>query len=274
MTTSRLLILAAVAATLAVAACNRDREPGKAAARAPAASAAATAASPLAYESKTRFAEVELTLPAALKTQPDLHAALYAEEVRALRQFAEGAQGERTEAGMPADMPPYAKDISIKATAETGRLLSLQRQDFDYSGGAHPNTLQSGILWDKTLKRRLAPSDLFAKGADLSALDQALCSAINAAKRQRSPDAVNLTLGSGDDWNCPRAGSTPFVLAAGSEPGKAAGLTFLIDPYQVGPYVEGAYEIDIPLAAFRSLLAPEYAAEFGGTLVKRPAPAA
>lgn len=269
---SRLLILAAVAAALTVAACDRD--PAEAPAKAPSAAATATAASPLTYESKSRFAEVELTLPAALKTQPDLHAALYADEVRALRQFAEGAQGERTEAGMPADMPPYSKEITVKATAETGRLLSLQRQDFDYSGGAHPNTLQSGILWDKALKRRLAPAALFAKGADLSVLDQTLCTAINAAKRQRSPDAVNLTLGGGDTWNCPRAGSTPFVLAPGSEPGKAAGLTFLIDAYQVGPYVEGAYEIDIPLSAFRSLLAPDYAGEFGGTLVKRPAPAA
>lgn len=271
MTTSRLLILAAVAAALAVAACNRDRDPAKAPAKAPAPAATASAASPLAYEAKTPYAEVELALPAAIKTQPDLHAALYADEVRGLRQFAEGAQGERTEAGSPADMPPYSKEITVTAAAETGRLLSLKRRDFDYSGGAHPNTLMSGLLWDKALKRRLTSADLFAKGADLSALDQALCSAINTAKRERSPDAVNLTLGSGDDFNCPRAGSTPFVLAASSQFGKAGGLTFLIDPYQVGPYVEGAYEIDLPLTAFRSLLAPEYAGEFGGALVKTAA---
>jgi hypothetical protein len=271
MTSSRLLILAAATATLVVAGCNRDRDPAPAAAEAPTAAATASAASPMSYESKTAYAEVELSLPSAIKTQPDLHAALYADEVRGLRQFAEGAQGERTEAGSPTDMPPYSKAIAVTVAADTPRLLSLKREDFDYSGGAHPNTLQSGILWDKALKRRLTSADLFAKGADLSVLDQALCSAINAAKRERSPDAVNLTLGGGDDWNCPRAGSTPFVLARGSEPGKAGGLTFLIDPYQVGPYVEGAYEIDLPLSVLRPLLAREYAGEFGGALVKADA---
>ena len=49
--------------------------------------------------------------------------------------------------------------------------------------------------------------------------------------------------------------------------GKAAGLTFLIGPYTVGPYVEGAYEIALPASSFRSLLAVAYADEFGGRAV-------
>lgn len=264
---ARPLALVAVSA-LVLAACNRDREPADApAADAPTAQATATSTTPLAYDAKTPYAEVKLSLPPALKGQPALHQALYADEVRSLRQFVEGAQGDRTEAGAPADMPPYQKDIALTAAAETGRLLSLKRVDLDYSGGAHPNTLRSGILWDKTAKRRLTASDLFAKGADLSVLDQALCTAINGAKRARSPDAASVSL-EGGDWSCPRAAATQFILAGGSQPGKAAGLVFLIDPYQVGPYAEGPYEIAVPLNVFRSLLAPEYAGEFGGNLVK------
>src|SRR5690606_28455345 len=142
-----LLIAAAVAATLA--ACNRDRE--EPAAAAPAAGAAVTpadAAAPLSYEAKTPFAEVDLTLPEALKPQRDLHARVYAEEVRKLRQFVEGAQGERTEAGFDTAMPAYEKKIAYSLGGETGRLFSLKRTDFDWSGGAHPNTLTTGLLWD------------------------------------------------------------------------------------------------------------------------------
>lgn len=263
---ARLLILAAVL-TASLAACDRDPPAKKTSATSAAAPAETAAGSPLAYESKTPYAEVELTLPAAIKAYPALHAALYADEVRALRQFTEGAQGERTEAGFPPGMPPFAKDITITRSVETSGLLSLRRRDYDFSGGAHPNTLSSGILWDKTRGRRLTPADLFAKGADLTVLDQSLCSAINAAKRQRVPDSKILNLGGGD-FACPRAGATPFVLAPGSAPGKAAGLVFLIDPYQVGPYVEGAYEIAVPAPLFRSLLAPEYADDFGGQLAK------
>lgn len=263
----RPLLIVAVVAAAVLSGCNRDREPADET-KADAPAAGATSTTPVAYTSKTPYAEVELKLPPTIKAYPALHAALYADEVRQLRQFAEGAQGERTEAGFPADMPPFAKSIAIDLTFDGKRLLSLRRADYDYSGGAHPNTLHAGVLWDKAEERRLAPRDLFLKDADLSVLDQALCTAVNAAKRERAPDSPSVTL-DGGDFSCPRAATTPFVLAQGDQPGQAAGLTFLIDPYQVGPYVEGAYEIDLPVSVFRSLLNPQYASEFGGRLVER-----
>lgn len=278
-----LFVVAALAAGLS--ACNRDREPAPAdPAVAPAAAAVVTpadAAAPMAFESKTPWADVRLTLPDAIRPQTDLHARLYAEEVRRLRQFVEGAQGELTEAGAATDRPKYEKTITITVAAETAKLISLKRVDFDYSGGAHPNTLTSGLLWDKALKRRIGLADLLRKNADLTALDQALCSAINAAKRARVPDGAGITF-DGKDFSCPRAADTAFVLTPGTVPGKAAGLTFLIGAYQVGAYAEGGYEIAIPVTGFRSLLAVAYADEFGGRLLKAgdvtpvaaPAPAA
>ena len=55
---------------------------------------------------------------------------------------------------------------------------------------------------------------------------------------------------------------------SGTVDGKAAGLTFLIGPYQAGPYVEGGYEIVVPVAVFRSLLVVSYNDEFGGQPAK------
>ena len=269
MTALRALLLTTALAA-ALAGCNRDREPAPAETPAPGSTAAETpadAAAPMNFVSETPWADVRLTLPDAIKPQTDLHARLYAEEVRKLRQFTEGAQGELTEAGADTDRPKYEKTVTITTAAETGKLLSLKRLDFDYSGGAHPNTLTSGLLWDKALKRRVTLAQLFRPGADLAALDQALCAAINAAKRARVPDGPAVTLG-GTDFACPRATDTAFVLTPGTVPGKAAGLTFLIRPYQVGPYAEGGYEIALPLTAFRGLLATAYADEFGGQLVK------
>lgn len=264
-------LLAVGAIVLSLVACNRDREPAKAPAPAAPGSAAAVtpadAAAPMSFESRTPYAEVSLLLPDVIKPQTDLHARLYAEEVRRLRQFTEGAQGERTEAGNDADLPVYEKTVTFTAATETGKLLSLKRVDYDYSGGAHPNTLSSGVLWDKALKRQVSFVDLFSKDADLTALDQALCSAINTAKRARVPDSASVTFDS-PDWSCPRARDTAFVLTPGTVAGKAAGLTFLIGAYQVGPYAEGPYEIAVPVAGFRSLLALAYADDFGGQLTR------
>ncbi len=259
-----LLLSAAVAATLA--ACNRDRD-----ADAPAAAKAdpnalvtpAEAAAPQGLDEKTPYADIRLTLPDSLKAHPDLHARLYAEEVRKLRQFAEGAQGELTEAGAPTGRPKYENTVAITTAAETGKLLSLKRVALDYTGGAHPNTLTSGILWDKALKRQIGLADLFRKGADLSVLDEALCSALNAAKRARVPDGASITFDS-KPFACPRVATTPFVLTPGDTAGKAAGLTFLIGPYQAGSYAEGGYEIAVPVVVFRSLLVVSYNEEFGG----------
>lgn len=264
------IVLAACVATLALSACNRDRDKAAPDAPAPAPGAAATpadAGAPLGYESKSPYASVTLTLPSALKAQPDLHAALYASAVRDLRQFVEGAQADRTEAGTEPGMAPYEKTIEMQAAAETGKLLSLKRVDYDYTGGAHGNSLFAGVLWDKALKRQITVADLFRKGADSRALDQALCTAINAAKTERSPDAEPVSLG-GAQWSCPRALITPFVLTPGTVPGKAGGLTFLIGPYQVGPYAEGPYEIVVPQSVFRALIAPAYAEEFAGAPIK------
>ena len=277
---ARLLLISTVAVA-ALAGCNRDR--GEAETAPPTATAAvavttADAAAPMSFDSKTPWAEVKLSLPEAIKPQTDFHARLYAEEVRRLRQFSEGAQGERTEAGNDTTMPPYAKSIAITAAVETSKLLSLKRSDYDFSGGAHPNTLLGGLLWDKALKRQIGLAELLQKGADLSVLDQALCSAVNAAKRARVPNSRVLTFDGQEA--CPRVRDTAFVLTPGSVPGKAGGLTFLIGPYVVGSYAEGAYEIALPLTVFRSLLAPAYVGEFGGVLAKAgdltplPAPSA
>ena len=269
MSALRLVLIASVAA-LALSACNRDRDKAAPDAARPASGAAAIpaeAGAPLAYDSATPYASVVLTLPPSLKAQPDLHAALYATAVRDLRQFVEGAQADRTEAGTEPGMAPYEKTIEFKPAAETGKLFSLERVDYDYTGGAHGNSLFAGVLWDKALKRQIAVADLFRKGVDSRALDQALCAAINIAKTERSPDAEPVALG-GAQWSCPKALATPFVLTPGTVPGKAGGLTFLIGPYQVGPYAEGPYEIVVPQSVFRALIAPAYADEFAGAPIK------
>ena len=263
------LSLILLAMPLALAACNRDGDepaPAEVAAETDAPAQETPAASPsnLSFADKTEHATVSLTLPEGIKAEPDLHARTYAEEVRSLRQFEEGALAARTEAEGDEGMPPFEKTVTVTVAGQTDRLFSLRREAFDYSGGAHPNTLTTGIVWDRSLKRVIGAPELFRKGADLTALDQALCTAVNAARRARVPDARTLTLEGRDGWACPRAAETPFVLAPGDQAGKAGGLIFLIGPYQVGPGVEGGYEIAIPQTAFKSRIATAYAGEFAG----------
>lgn len=257
----QLLILSA-AVVAGLSACNRDDDKARAPvppAKGDVSAAAPVGAAPLTYESATPYAEVELELPPAITAQPDLHAILYQTAVRDLRQFNEGAQGDRTEAGGDAGQAAYSKSIRFMPAAETGRLFSLTREDYEFTGGAHGNTQTTGVIWDKSAKRQVHPTALFRTGADIQQLNTALCAAINAEKRTRE-GAEPVTAG-GDLWACPDASKTPFTLAPGVN-GKAGGLMFLVGPYIVGPYVEGSYEIVVPTSVVAPLLAPEYAGEF------------
>lgn len=251
-------------ALLALAACNRERDKAETPAPAPDAAPAVRTgeAAPLAFQQETPDAKVALSLPASLTAHPDLHVRLYAEEMKRLREFQQGAQADRTEAGAE-DLPVYEKTIAWRLGAETGKLFSLVKEDSEYSGGAHPNTVETGLIYDKALKRTVGPGDLFRRGADMNSLDQALCTALNAEKRERNPTALGVTFDS-ETFRCPRALATPFTLAPSTTGGKAGGLIFLVGPYQVGPYAEGAYQVAIPQGLFRSLLNPAYADEFAG----------
>lgn len=263
-----LLLIAAVAATLA--SCGRKAEEEAAAPVAiPAApTAGATAASPLAYDSKNAFASVKLTLPEALKTQPELHKSLYDNSVAELKTFVEGAQADRTEYGGDGGMPPYEKVVEYEGAVDTGKLFGLLGDAYEYTGGAHGNPSYMAVLWDKALKRRIDLNALLKPGADRAALDRMLCAALNVEKRKRDPQAVLLTL-NGADWKCPRLSETVVGLAPSTTPGKAGGLTVQIGPYVAGPYAEGGYQIDLPQSALRPYLNPAYADEFAGAPVKR-----
>lgn len=252
--------------------CKRPAEPEEALPAIPAAPVTIDpqAGSPLAFETVSPHAEVRLVLPEALKSQPDLHAKLYAAAVADLRAFAEGAQADLTEAGGGGAFGKYTRDIVFAPPVETGKLFSLARAASEYTGGAHGMTNHGAVLWDKALKREITGSALFRRGADLSVLDRLLCAALNAEKKSRDAKAVAVTL-EGQDWKCPRAAETPFVLAPSTASGKAGGLTFLIDPYIAGPYSEGDFTIDVPQALIRALLAPAYVDEFAGAPQKAPA---
>jgi hypothetical protein len=263
----RYAAVAALAALTALSACNRREE--AAAPAAPVEIPAPAAAGPLTYEKSTPSAEISLKLPERVGQLPALYAQLFASGRNTLDGFAEGAVGEIEElrsAGLPAQ--PYGRSIEYAVAAETPRLISLTVTHYENTGGAHPNGSIDGLTWDKATGKVVPTAELFAPGADMTIADRALCVAVRAAKMERTGQAEF----SGGEFNgCPPLRSAAATLAPSTVAGKAGGLTVLFSPYQIGPYAEGAYEITLPLAAIRSVLAPAYAAEFDGA--PPPAPA-
>jgi hypothetical protein len=259
------LPLAVLGLVAALSAC--DRKPA-APAEAPAASTAPTApvaaapapmARPLAFDQTDPAAKVALRLPAEVANYPALHTLLYDREVAGLRTFAAKAEADRKASTGQFPWRPYNRQGQWFLAADAAPLVSLRALWFEDTGGAHPNHGGASLLWDTTANREIQPKALFRPDADMSVLDKAICDAVAQAKTHRD-GAVLLN----DMFSCPKWSQTVLVLAPSAIPGKVGGLTALIDPYVVGPYSEGDYEVTVPAAAFQSLLAPTYAGAFGG----------
>jgi hypothetical protein len=253
-------LVASLAAPLA--ACERKPAPtpeNPAASSAPVAAAPAPMARPLAFDLSDPAAKVALRLPAEIADYPALHTLLYDRETAGLKTFAAKAQADHKASDGKFPWRPYNRQAQWMLTAEAAPLVGLRALWFEDTGGAHPNHGASTLIWDTATNKEIPSKALFRSDADMSALDKAICDAVARAKTHRD-GAVPLN----DMFSCPKWDQTVLVLAPSTTPGKAGGLTALIDPYVVGPYSEGDYEVTVPVSAFQALLAPAYAGAFGG----------
>jgi hypothetical protein len=245
----------------ALGACEREAAPP---AKAPASAALRTVtppplARPLTFDQADEAAKVVLRLPAEVANHPALHTLLYDRETAGLKTFAAKAQADREASDGKFPWRPYTRQSQWFLAADAAPLVGLRALWFEDTGGAHPNHGASSLIWDSAANREIQPEALFRPNADMSALDRAICDAVARAKTHR-PGATPLN----DMFACPKWNQTVLVLAPSTIPGRSGGLTVLIDPYVVGPYSEGDYEVVVPVAAFQDLLAPAHAAAFGG----------
>jgi hypothetical protein len=91
-----------------------------------------------------------------------------------------------------------------------------------------------------------------------------LCDGISQARASKGVPPTD----DGAMWPCPKWRDSNFVLTPSNTPGKIGGLTFVFDPYAIGSYAEGPYEVTVPYLAIKGVLAPTYAGEFAGSPVQ------
>lgn len=151
------------------------------------------------------------------------------------------------------------------------RYVSVLRNDYMNTGGAHPNSDVNTILWDKAGKKRISIRPFFTETADNGATLKAMVKAIVASlKDEKTKRGAGET--ATDEWFKsvePRLLKIGAVtLAPSTEAGKSSGLTFHYPPYAVGAYAEGEYVAFVPWETLKPYLAAEGARIFGGARPK------
>lgn len=166
---------------------------------------------------------------------------------------------ERKKQGFPFNA--YQQVTGITTEGETPRLLSLRNDTYEFTGGAHGMSLTKALLWDRKLNKQIDFNALFRPGSDvLASLKRPYCKALDAERKSRRQGEQ---LG-GEFDQCPQFSELTILPSDSKHKGRFNQLLIVADPYVAGPYVEGQYEISLPVSAgLVAKLRPEYRASFG-----------
>ena len=215
-----------------------------------------------AVEQKNALLDFSYSFPAAAGAIPQVRAILEADLAKTRADLGKEAVRDRREAlkqGFP--FRPYTSMTKWQVVTDTPGWLSLSAQVYVDTGGAHGNTGFDTLLWDKGARLRRAPIELFTSAAAFKAAVAApFCAALDRERaKRRGPD-----FGGGDMFSkCIDPINDATVIVGSADGRRLTRIGFLIGPYAAGPYVEGTYEVTLPVTpALLRVVKPQFRAAF------------
>ncbi|MBV1689143.1 DUF3298 and DUF4163 domain-containing protein [Novosphingobium sp. G106] len=210
-------------------------------------------------EQSTELYEFEYGYPAAVGAIPKLKAELDADLAKQKADLivsAKEQQADSKKQGFPYN--PLGNWTAWKVVTDLPGWLSLSADLSDYSGGAHPNHGFSSLVWDRKADRRREPIDLFTSKEALSrAIRQNFCAALNKQRAEKRGEPVKA--GSTDEFDQCIDPVASTVILGSSNRSSFDRIGILVGPYEAGPYVEGDYEVTLPITdAVLAAVKPEF----------------
>ncbi|WFU19150.1 DUF3298 and DUF4163 domain-containing protein [Bradyrhizobium sp. CB3481] len=222
------------------------------------------------FSIKTKWVEAAVFLDGTVKADPALAA-------NCLSEGKAWAQKNRADADKERKQDPelfrnpwsYERKYLTRSVVD-GRYVSIIRADYEYTGGAHPNSSSDTILWDKSAGKRISIRPFFTETADngpaMKAMRQEVIASLKAEKKKRGAEDLDASAIEAIEPKLLKIG--PVSLAPSTEQGKSSGLTFHYSPYAVGSYAEGEYIAFVPWEKLKPYLTAEGVRIFGGARPK------
>ena len=159
------------------------------------------------------------------------------------------------------DFINYDLQHTYETAGQSARLLSLSSSVYSFTGGAHGSTGSGALLWDRVLQREIKLADLLKRGASwTAAIRQPFCVLLDRERGERRGETTGRDEMFG---NCPDYREITVLLRDDDGNARFDHLLVTADQYVAGPYVEGAYEITLPItAAMIERIRPEYRSSF------------
>jgi hypothetical protein len=222
------------------------------------------------FSIKTKWVEATVVLDEKIKSDPALAANCLAEgKAWAAKNRADADKERKQDPQLFRNAWSYERKYQTRTVVD-GRYVSIVRADYEYTGGAHPNSSSDTILWDKSAGKRISIRPFFTETADngptLNAMRRGVIASLEAEKKKRGAEGTDASAIEAIEPKLLKIG--PVSLAPSTEEGKSSGLTFHYAPYAVGSYAEGEYIAFVPWESLKPYLTPEGVRIFGGA---RPA---
>lgn len=217
---------------------------------------------PFTLEEENELVDFSFGWSAEAAAVPELVDRFRARMARVRAQLIAGAKADKAEREKSGfEFHQYQSSTDYSTAGQSGRLLSLEANVSEFTGGAHPNHGTIALLWDRQAKREVKFADLFVDPRNRDRLlTQRWCDALNKEREEKRGAPVG---GEGLFDDCPSLDQIAIVPIDGDDDGLFDKLALIAGPYVAGPYVEGDYEIELNVTnELKSALKSEYRDSF------------
>ncbi|MEW4468211.1 DUF4163 domain-containing protein [Parasphingorhabdus sp. JC815] len=158
-------------------------------------------------------------------------------------------------------LKPYDYQVLWTEEAETSTYISLSRSIYQYLGGAHGMSTTTSLLWDKNADGPVETMALFGAERFDQALQKAFCEQLNIQRAEKRGHPVDAN--SEDGFDACITPSEQTVILGSAKGARFDTVSINVAPYEAGPYVEGSYQVDLPVTrTIISAVKPEYRKHF------------
>lgn len=214
------------------------------------------------HDEKNDLIEFHYAWSKEAAAEPKLAAKLKADMDKQLADLQSSAGADRDERERRGfEFHPYTSSTDYRTAGQSERLLSLIASHSEYTGGAHPNSMTSGLLWDRGTDKDVKFADLFASADNRDRLlYQRWCNALNVEREKKRGTPVG---GDGIFDECPKLDEIAIIPVDKDGNGRFERLNLIASPYVAGPYVEGSYEVELAvtpdlIAAIKDMYRPGF----------------
>ncbi|APG61702.1 hypothetical protein LPB140_01340 [Sphingorhabdus lutea] len=212
------------------------------------------------YHVRDKTYEIRLIYPLLFEEYPALHQ-IVNEKKKDLEGFARDSERDFHDLGME-NFVRYQNDIEYFIMAKNDHLISIRKDVFIFTGGAHGMYGATSLLWDvKKDKEILSPLSLFKD--DMAFLRSKYCKKLSNRKAEIAisyGDTVDAKDRDSYDngFGCPSFADLTIIFES-KQGGKFDSINIIAIPYSAGPYSDGQYEIKMDIDAdVAAMIKPEY----------------